>query len=138
MSNSTSFESLITRLTDALEANTAALNKVIGGKGGDAGESSSKDEGRSGGRARRSRGQEDDSKGGGSRITLDDVKAKANKFLDVSDDSEYDARVEAVFDPIFKKAKVSQLADLPEDFYSDVLDAIEKYDSKGGNRRRSV
>ena len=124
-----SLELKIEALTAAVSLNNEMLAKIIAGGAGAPAATEDKPA-----RGRRSRDTEDKSPAESkSKISLDDLKAKANKFLDVADE-EYEARVKAVFDPIFSKHKVEKLGELPEESYQDILDGIEKYSAKPSRR----
>ena len=127
-----SLEAKIEALTVAVEANTAALAKIIAGGAPSAGAAAAEPEKAT--RTRRSRDTEEKAPAE-SKVTLDEVKAAANKFLDVGDD-EYDARVKAVFEPIFAKAKSDSLSTLNSEFYGAVLDGIAGY--KPASTRRAI
>lgn len=135
-----SLEAAIEKLTAAVERNTEAL---LGGKDAPATterrtrRSDSKDEKDEGRSSRRSDSKDD------KKITLDDLKATAAKFLDLpadkDGDAEYEKRLTDVFDPLFKKADVKEVADLPEKYWQDLHDAIGDYEKKNsdtGSRRR--
>ena len=133
-------EKLFEDLIDAIKENTAAHK---GGKAEPAREekaSSSRDRGKA--EPARDRGKDTkDTKG----PTESELKEKVGKFIDLPDDDagnkEYDRRFDKVIDPIFEKAGVKELADLPKEYWGDMLDAIADYEKEtkadSGSRRRS-
>jgi hypothetical protein len=137
-----SLELKIEALTAAVLANTETLAKIIAGGAAPAATTEAvrevADTAEKAPRQRRSRSTEDTAAAPAAPkgVTLDEVKAAANKFLDVSGDDEYDARVKAVFDPIFAKGKCDALGSLPEALYGEVIDAIAAY--KPAASRRSI
>ena len=133
-------EKLFEDLIDAIKENTAAHK---GGKAEPAHEekaSSSRDRGKA--EPARDRGKDTkDTK----CPTESELKEKVGKFIDLPDDDagnkEYDRRFDKVIDPIFEKAGVKELADLPKEYWGDMLDAIADYEKEtkadSGSRRRS-
>ena len=133
-------EKLFEDLIDAIKENTAAHK---GGKAEPAREekaSSSRDRGKA--EPARDRGKDTkDTK----CPTESELKERAAKFIDLPDDDagnkEYDRRFDKVIDPIFEKAGVKELADLPKEYWGDMLDAIADYEKEtkadSGSRRRS-
>ena len=126
-----SLESKIDDLIAALDANTKAL------LGKPPKDEPAKEEPKAEGRSRRSAREEPKSDG----PTEAELKAAVAKFLDQPEgkdgDAEYEKRLEKVIDPMFEKAKVKELADLPEKFWPDLLDGIAEYGkaAEGGGRR---
>ena len=130
-----SLESKIDDLIAALDANTKAL--LGGSPGKPPKDEPAKEEPKAEGRSRRSAREEPKSDG----PTEAELKAAVAKFLDQPEgkdgDAEYEKRLEKVIDPLFEKAKVKELADLPEKFWPDLLDGIAEYGkaAEGGGRR---
>ena len=136
-------EKLFEDLIDAIKENTAAHK---GGKAEPAREekaSSSRDRGKA--EPARDLGKDTkdtkDTKG----PTESELREKVGKFIDLPDNDagnkEYERRFDKVMDPIFDKAGVKELADLPKEYWGDMLDAIADYEKETradpGSRRRS-
>jgi hypothetical protein len=128
-----SLETLIENLIDALKENTAAHK---GGKAEPAERATSRrgsardDDKREPAAERSSRrgAAREETKKGPSEA---DLKKAVADFLDLPEDAkgeeEYTRRLEKVVDPIFDKAEVKELQDLPEKYWADLLDTIEDY-----------
>jgi len=127
-----SLELKLEALTNAVLANTAELAKIVAGGAGSGAPATTAD-GEKTPRTRRSREPAEDKASEAKSVSLDEVKAATNKFLDVADE-EYEARVKAVYDPIFTKAKVEKLGELPAEFYGAVMDGIAGYTPTSSRR----
>lgn len=73
--------------------------------------------------------------------TEGELKERVAKFLDLPStkegDEEYEKRLNKVIDPIFERAGVKEIPDLPEKYWQDVLDSIADYEkAAGGGSRR--
>jgi hypothetical protein len=133
-----SLESKIDDLIAALDANTKAL--AGGAKTStDKVKDDPKDEPKSERAPRGSRASREEKPKDG--VTEAELKETVSKFLDQPEnkegDAEYEKRLSTVIDPVFDKAGVKELADLPEKYWPDLLDAIASYGkaAEGGTRR---
>ena len=142
-----SLESKIDDLIAAVEANTKAL---LGGGGkatnGKADESKdAKEEAAPRERtSRRGAREETKASDGPTEAELKDAVAK---FLDQPStkegDDEYERRLNKAIDPVFEKAGVKELPDLPEKYWPDIIANIADYEkaakekSETGSGRRS-
>ena len=135
-------EKLFEDLIDAIKENTAAHK---GGKAEPAREEKGSSRDRKAEPAREEKGASRDRGKDTTGPTETELKERAAKFIDLPDDDagnkEYDRRFDKVIDPIFEKAGVGELADLPKEYWGDMLDAIADYEKEtkadSGSRRRS-
>ena len=135
-------EKLFEDLIDAIKENTAAHK---GGKAEPAREEKGSSRDRKAEPAREEKGSSRDRGKDTKGLTESELKEKVGKFIDLPNDDagnkEYDRRLDKVCDPIFEKAGVKVLADLPKEYWGDMLDAIADYEKEtkadSGSRRRS-